>query len=180
MATGCCHITPWSLESSGGEQMKDYNSSDLEQLVSCAKTFIDPPRREMREDGPHLRNDARLESAGIDGTFYMFLRVNAEFRENFSIGLDYQPAEGGRLTLLRFNGPHGPFNEMDNEHFQFHIHRATPESIQQTQASRLPAEATGVYASYEEALRHFLEVTGVQDWRRHFPGIAHLPLFEGI
>jgi hypothetical protein len=96
------------------------------------------------------------------------MRINEQFPENFSIGLTACPKiDPGTFCLLRCNGPHGEHSNLgfedDHPHFGYHAHRADAGMML---AGRLPesfAEKTEEYASYEEALVHFVRLTNIQD-----------------
>jgi hypothetical protein len=65
-------------------------------------------------------------------------------------------------------------------HFQYHIHKATPENLNNGRYSKHPAIATRLYASFTEATQEFLTAIGLrtQDIAKHFPGMDSLPLFR--
>jgi len=83
-----------------------FSQDELDGLISCPKEVSDPPKREMRLERAHWRNDAKLiASNGLQGDFVMFMRKNEDFPENFSIGLIYNPHDGqGEIPLFRCNG----------------------------------------------------------------------------
>jgi hypothetical protein len=39
-----------------------YSQEEIEVLIACPKAISEPPKREMRQDRGHFRNDMRLES----------------------------------------------------------------------------------------------------------------------
>ncbi len=134
---------------------------EIANLISFRKTITEAPRREFRLVNADLRNDMKLAAEGISGEFYAFMRINEDFRENFSVGLKYHPRDGnGDFVLIRCNGPHGGFNGKigyaDHPHWAFHIHKATARAIEAGEKAEKFAEITGEYASYEEALWFFL------------------------
>lgn len=118
----------------------------------------------------------------------MFLRRSDDFPENFSIGLVYDPKDGsGEITLLRCNGQHGVFNGAFNpnhSHWGYHIHRATETAIAAGFKPEKYAESTAAYASFEEAVQHFVKLIDLNsaDAKKHFPdntAQVELPLEEG-
>ena len=117
-----------------------------------------------------------------DLEFSVFMRINEDFSENFSIGLDYSSRdEGGKICLLRCNGPHGDFLgcELFTEpHFRYHIHRAKPENIAAGLRAEHGAEPTDGYASYGAALSFFLTEINVINALEYFPELSQpmLPL----
>lgn len=155
--------------------MKAFTQDELDLLIACPKTIVEPPRRELREERGSLRNDLRLRSADGALEFSVFLRVNADFPENFSIGLVHSPPdERGSITLVRCNGPHGPYNAdlADPEaHFEYHVHQASAARLEAGLKAEGDGRATREYASYREALVHFLRLVNLQEAARYFPDL---------
>ncbi|NLC53950.1 MAG: hypothetical protein GX770_08295 [Firmicutes bacterium] len=107
-----------------------FNQEFIHFLISCPKRIKEAPKKEMVCEKGHLRNNMKLISDDGKFEFEVFIRVNQAFPENFSIGLVYIPRDGtSRITLLRYNGPHGPQNSIDSHHASSHIHIATEENI---------------------------------------------------
>lgn len=160
--------------------MKTWTQAELDELISCPKQVVDPPRKEMRSERGRRQNDMTLTSLDGERRFSVFMRINEQFPENFSIGLIYDPRdEPGDLALLRCNGPHGEYNNspMENPqpHFDYHIHRAKADDIN-AGLSRLKAESTNAYASFPEALQHFLKLANIINVEAYFPTGHQLPL----
>lgn len=150
-------------------------------MIICPKSIIEPPRKEMKQERGHLRNDFGLESINDKIKFSAFMRKNTSFPENFSIGLTVYPKDGsGSFCLLRYNGPHGDHvNNLHDPHphHGFHIHEAKAENIEQGFSSELYATSTESYGSYEEALIHFLERIKAENANQHFDMQPKSPLF---
>lgn len=153
--------------------MKRYSQEEIEKLIACAKQIVDPPRKEMKADRGSLRNDMQLET--IDGAigFWVFMRINERFPENFSIGLNVIPKdEPGSFCVLRYNGPHGEHVnagfEEEHPHYGYHIHQAKADFMDSGLLSEKYAEITESYASYEEALFNFLKTTNIQNADEYF------------
>ena len=161
--------------------MKTWTQTELDELISCPKQVVEPPRKEMRSERGHQRNDMTLASLNGEQRFSVFIRINERFPENFSVGLIYDPRdEPGDLTLLRCNGRHG---EHDNSpmgdahpHFGYHIHRARAEIVNAGLSPLKFAELTNTYASYPEALQYFLRLIHVVNADVYFPNVYQLPL----
>jgi len=152
-----------------------YTTEELEELIACSKTVSEAPRQEMKLDRGHLRNDMRVKSIEGDREFRVFLRRSEDFPENFSIGLAFLPKDGtGEVVLLRCNGPHGGYNDSfdpEHPHCDFHIHRATAQTIEAGLRPEKSATVSRDFASFEEALQYFLRVTNIRDGMSHFPKI---------
>lgn len=161
--------------------MTDYTQAELDALISCAKTISDPPRRTMRSESRHRRNDMALTSQDGASRFRVFMRQSLEFAEDFSIGLEYQPPDGRSFILLRMNGQHDVSDnpQETRAHFLYHIHRALAEQVNQTFYNSIPARPTDRYASFEEAIIAFFREVGItEEPERHFPELVALPLFR--
>lgn len=161
--------------------MRDYSQEELDALVTCRKVVVDPPGKTMRSSCGYLRNDFRLRSEGGQADFSVFIRVNEEFPENFSIGLLYFPRdERGRFCLVRYNGPHGPYGADGAEHHATsHIHKALADNIAAGKRPEAGARLTTKFASsYRDALRAFLSDINVPNADELFPGISQTLLFD--
>lgn len=161
-----------------------FTISRIDELIMCDKQITDAPTRDFREEYRHRRKDFRLQAANDPKlSFSVFMRQSLEFVEDFSLGLVYQSEDGKRITLVRYNGQHHQSNDLydlEKPHFQYHIHRATPENLNNGRYEKHPATATPLYASFEEAIEEFLTAIGVRqpDISRYFPEINSLPLFR--
>jgi len=163
--------------------MKKYSQEEIEELIACPKRTSEPPRKEMKAERGSLRNDMELESMDGKMGFSVFMRINEQFPENFSIGLNFIPKdEPGSFCLLRYNGPHGEHVNMlfedDHPHFGYHIHKAKAELIDEGMLPEKYAEITETYASYKEALYQFLKTTNIQDVDQYFNDLGQGSLFE--
>jgi hypothetical protein len=154
---------------------RPYTQKEIDDLIACPKVVSDPPKKEMKPDRGHFRNDMRLESTDGESEFRAFLRRNEDFPESFSIGIVYLPRDGtSEVTLLRCNGPHGEYNESfdpSHPHYDFHVHRANAEMIESGQRPEKIAVASKDFASFEEAVHFFLKTTNIADATAHFADI---------
>lgn len=161
-----------------------FTAASIDELIACEKRVTDPPTREFKEEYRHRRKDFRLEAVGdLPRPFVAFMRQSLEFAEDFSLGLVYLSEEGKRMTLLRCNGQHDQSNDpydLAKPHFQYHIHRATPDNLNNGRYGKHPAAVTRLYASFPEATQSFLAMIGLRaaDIARYFPGMDPLPLFR--
>lgn len=153
-----------------------YTQDEIDNLIGCAKNVSEAPKREMKLDRGHYRNDMRLKSADGKMDFRVFMRRNEDLPENFSIGLVHLPKDGtGEVVLLRCNGPHGNSNDSfdpEHPHCDFHVHRASAAMIEAGLRPEKMAAVNQDFASYEEALEYFLRTTNVTDAGAHFADIA--------
>jgi hypothetical protein len=163
--------------------VSQFSQVELDQLVACPKVISEAPARELRLDGAHWRNDAKLvASDGTKGYFAMFLRKSDDFPENFSVGLTYVANDGrSSIQLFRCNGKHGVFNndsDPEHPHWDYHIHRASEQAIEAGFKSEKYAEKTTAFASYEEALQYFVKAINLnaKDSSRHFPATTQADL----
>jgi hypothetical protein len=163
---------------------RQYTQEEIDELIACAKTVSEPPKRDMRLDRGHFRNDMRLKSVDGDREFRVFMRRNEDFPENFSVGLAFLPKDGtGELMLLRCNGPHGAFNDAfdpGHPHWDFHVHRASAATIEAGLREEKTAALSRDFASYEEALLYFIRAANVSDAAAYFGDVtqAKLPFPE--
>lgn len=157
--------------------MKTYSEEEINQLIGCPKLITDPPRKDFKIDRGSRRNDMRLKAQDGDLEFSIFIRVNQDFEENFSVGLVYHPREErGQFCLLRCNGPHGDFDGSPaSPHFLYHVHKARPENIEAGIRAERGGEVTDRYASHQQAIRYLLMIANVLNAEEYFPAIQ-LPL----
>jgi hypothetical protein len=164
-----------------------YTQAEIDELISCPKKFSESPRKDMKIEGAHARNDARLISDGIQGEFLMFMRRSEDFPENFSIGLVYHPGDvKGDITLLRCNGKHGSYNgifDPAHPHYDFHIHKADASILAAGGRPERNATKTTAYASFEEAVQFFVRAINLNaaEATKYFPPKLQpqIPLWEG-
>ncbi len=150
---------------------------EIEQLISCPKKIVEPPKKEMQLVNGHWRKDFKLQSEDGEYDFTVFIRKNEDFEENFSVGFIYYPREiRGDIHLLRCNGPHGPHILFDH-HNRFHIHKADPDNLASGAKAERTAYVTKNYASYQDALGYFLKKCNIKDSEKYFPDILQRELF---
>jgi hypothetical protein len=158
----------------------------IDELISCEKKVVEAPAREFKEENRHRRKDMRLQDIRDEKrVFSVFIRQSLEFAEDFSLGLVYLSEDGKRMTVIRYNGQHDQSNDPYDQaktHFQYHIHKATAENLNNGRYDKHPASASLDYASFVEATTAFLQAIGLRagDISAHFPGIESLPLFRSL
>jgi len=158
--------------------MHKYTQNEIDNLIKCPKVITNPPKRVMTLDNGHYRNNMELKSEDGQHIFHVFIRENAKFAENFSIGLDYLPPEGESICLFRCNGPHGEHSNdlTTTHHYACHVHVAKDYNINAGRKSELYAETTASYISFEEALLHFLNYCNIKGAEKYMPNLRQLSL----
>ena len=153
-----------------------YTQQEIDDLIGCPKVVSEPPKREMKLDRGHFRNDMRLKSTDDKLEFRVFMRRSEDLPENFSIGLAFLAKDGsGEVVLFRCNGPHGGYNDAfdpDHPHWDYHAHRASAEMIEAGLRPERAATINRDFASYEEAVQYFLRATNIADARTYFADLA--------
>lgn len=153
--------------------------AELNDLISCPKQITKAmPARGYKEVGGHKRKDLKV-GASPDRAYLVFIRQNATFIENFSIGLRYntEKKHTGRVTLVRYNGPHGEESRSKDGHYTAsHIHRITTDEMNSdnSEPQESQRDITDKYSSLEEALVVFFKETGVQNYLKYFPELSQL------
>ena len=153
--------------------MPDYTDELIRVLIECPKQVIRPPKKMMAERRRNRCNDMRLRCDANGQEFDVFIRVNMDFPENFSIGLRHCPPEGGRQELLRYNGPHGAFKARRGDQVHSassHIHLADEDSIKAGLRADHGGEKTDEYGiAYTQALTCFLQRVNAKGAVGFFP-----------
>ena len=146
----------------------------VDALISSNKKVITPPKKVDYADPKStliLRNDFTCQSD--DGKeFEIFMRHNLQLPFIFSIGLMYKSSEG-TFILCRYNGKHFHKNKIgDTRSFDnFHIHKLYDSQFQNNTWSKLDADITDKYITYEVALYYFLNDCHIDKWERYFPNL---------
>lgn len=155
---------------------RKYTQQEIDDLIACPKVVSEAPKRDMRLDRGHFRNDMRLKSTDDKLEFRVFMRRSEDLPENFSIGLAFLAKDGsGELVLFRCNGPHGGYNDSfdpDHPHWDYHIHRASAETIEAGLRPERTATINRDFASYEEAVQYFLRAANITDAGTYFADLA--------
>ncbi len=160
--------------------MAQYSDSNIQTLISCAKVVCDPPKKTPRLVDADLRNEMVLNpvDASIGGDFHCFMRQCEDFPENFSVGMRFRPRDSRlEVTLLRYNGPHGPFNGAnkghlsDHPHWGFHIHSATEKAQDEGKKAEYYAKLSSTFGSFGEAINEIARNIGMNDTEieKYFP-----------
>lgn len=149
------------------------SDADIEQLISCAKSFKHkkaPKKEEVLKDLNYLNWALLVNDA--DQEFRMFTRRNSIFIENFSIGLDYLPRDGTTpIPLIRCNGQHGDqLNRLkdDSHHNKFHVHHAIEQAFSAGLNPLMHADVTDEYGTFQEALAFFVRKVNIIGAEKYF------------
>jgi len=143
---------------------------EIDELLALPKRITEPPSKKWREEDSQRRKDFRLES--FDGTykFRAFARQSIVYAENFSIGLEYEPASGDdSMILIRCNGPHGDYNgqlQPEHPHFHPHVHKASSRALLRGERAEKYATRTTDFLTAEQAVAFFLNVVNVSSSER--------------
>lgn len=155
------------------EKLENYSVDDL---IACKKVIVDKdPKIGLKRDQQHFKADMRL--TGIDGDlkFTIFVRQHAEFKHNFSIGLNFNGNQG-EVRLIRFNGAHKRvMEEIDVPHFYCHIHREN--DLENSLNTLNDSAVTDMYESFEEALHYAFRAVNVTNYMEYFKNIDQIEIF---
>ncbi|MCX6979519.1 MAG: hypothetical protein NTV08_02030 [Verrucomicrobia bacterium] len=131
----------------------------IQQLAQMPKRVKNPTAR-MVADANHDKKEFLLESEDGAEQFRVFVRQNKTVTDDFSCGIQWQPAGSEPLILARFNGSsHEHPNHLEGEKLSLvcHVHRTTERYIRANRAPEGYAQATQVYTTCSGAL-HALTV----------------------
>ena len=101
-----------------------------------------------------------------------------DFPENFSVGMPFRPWDSRpEITLLRYNGPHGPFNGAntghvsDHPHWRYHIHMATEKAQDEGRRAEYYAKLAASFADFGQATNEIARNIGMKDSdiEKYFP-----------
>lgn len=154
---------------------------EINNLIKEEKIITDPPKKDFKIEGQHKRNDFKLTSIDGKRKYSVFLRSHIKFLENFSIGLIYHLEDGTSYNLFRCNGNHGEVVVdvlKPVPHFGFHTHKLTSELIENNIYEPRYVEMTKEYASFEQALKYFVQYVNIKNALEYFPNISQLRLFD--
>jgi hypothetical protein len=104
----------------------------IETLLRMPKRVTNPTARNVA-DANHDKRDYVVESTDGAERFKLFVRQNKTISDDFSCGLQWLPAGGESLTLIRYNGSsHEHPNKLEETKLNFvcHVHRATKRYLQ--------------------------------------------------
>ncbi|HEY3863039.1 MAG TPA: hypothetical protein VGO59_14250 [Verrucomicrobiae bacterium] len=133
--------------------------SRIQGLLRMPKRVANPTSRTVA-DANHDRRDYVVESSDGTERFKLFVRQNKTLTDDFSCGLQWFPAGGDSLILVRYNGSsHEHPNRLEGTKMSFvcHIHQATERYLQANLKPEGFAEAeTAKYRTCEGALHQLV------------------------
>ena len=113
--------------------------------------------------------------------FFVFIRQNTIFEENFSFGLRYLTEDRvlGCITLTRYNGPHGDKSMHKDGHYNKpHIHTITANEIQSgsVQPQEKHRQITDKYDNFNKAQLVFFRDMGIINYSNYFSDVEQLTI----
>jgi hypothetical protein len=113
----------------------------LGELLRSPKAIIWPPRSKVKS--PPTQRDCDLDVTcglqDVQGALVIYVRINSELPEDFSIGIRLQGRKGV-VCLARVNGHHGEHENPDGSIVpagQPHIHRPSATQLQKAVPAKL-------------------------------------------
>lgn len=154
----------------------DITQEKLNQLITCHKTIVTPPKKQMFEKSCSLRNNFTAQSTELDENFSVFLRQNAILSEDYSIGLIWLSKNDGNIIIFRCNGPHGG-NISIKEHFVTHTHMLNVTDAINDIFHENITQPTTQYTTFEDAIQYFCTYCGIEDASNYFSFMRSISLF---
>lgn len=148
----------------------------LDQLLTCAKRVVSPPRQTAVLRQGSFRNGMELASTDGNYRFNVFMRQNKEFPERFSVGLEYVPVDGsGCVILIRCNGVHTVGDGHDERHHRVrHVHLAREENLASGKRAEAYSEPCMEFSTFDEAVQFFcrrVNIVDIDDYLKPKKGI---------
>ncbi len=142
---------------------------NIDHLISCKKEIISVERKEFIIENGHKRNNFKLISTDKKHHFSVFMRINEEFQENFSIGLIYNPIIEKSIMLFRCNGPHDHKTRPDSEHHNsYHYHYEVEENISLGLNPMNHSEIVEEYSTFREAFQFLIKRCNIINAEEYF------------
>ena len=161
----------------------DITDEIIQDLITCRKVIIKPPKARFQNAGSNIRNDFEVSNENGQQHFFVFLRCNTILPDRYSIGLRWRCQELSKdIIIFRCNGPHGG-NLKFEHHFRPHIHYITAEDINEREIYKTTqAEITDAYCSFAEAFAYFCCYCGIDTNKatEYFPDLLNVGLFDDI
>ena len=156
--------------------MLSFTDADFEKLITCPKKVIVAPKLSLKLENRNFRNSMEIISVDDEQKFKVFIRISEKFQEDFSIGLRYFPPNQPEGQLIRFNGPHEPFDLTTKDlHYAPHLHILPASDYNSGIRRKDPRKKirANEYSTYEEAIRYFIKYCNITN----APEIKYLSQF---
>jgi len=130
----------------------------IQELLQMPKRVTNPTARNVT-DANHEKRDYVVESADGTERFKLFVRQNKTITDDFSCGLQWQPAGGESLILARYNGSsHEHPNKLEGTRVSFvcHVHQTTERYLQANLKPEGHATAAATYQTCNGALHQLV------------------------
>lgn len=152
-------------------------NENIDYLIKCEKDIVSLDKKDFKIEQGHKKNGFKLKSIDQKHKFSVFMRVNCEFEENFSIGLIYHPLDDKSIMLFRCNGPHNHIERPDSEHYvSFHYHYEREENILEGLNPMNHTKIVEDYSTFKEAFHFFITHCRISNAEEFFPNFSALVL----
>ncbi len=151
-------------------------------MIEIPKVIEEIQPKIMKIESGHQRQKITLKSMDNQKRFWIFVRRNLKFAENFSVGLVYSATDGKNMHLLRLNGAHGQVSKKPfglDPHNEFHIHVLTRDDIESGNYIKPSGVMlTDEFVTLEQAIVVMLKKANVLNGRNYFSNLDQLNLFN--
>ena len=161
------------------------DNTQIDALVSEPKQITSrmPTAGYRLERGSHRCNIELESTSEPKHRFAVFVRQNAVFAENFSIGLMYRSDHPRfkTFTLVRYNGPHGESGYSEDGHYDRpHIHYMRESELSRGHSAPQPRcrKLTDRFSTLDQALICFFTDANVADYELYFPNLTQGGLLD--
>lgn len=146
----------------------------IQELINLEKEVVSKKfQLPEKETSRNIRKDVPLSP----NAFKMFIRINATFAENFSIGLMYKDKEGNSYLLFRVNGEQ--LNSHIEHHRSIHYHVLTQSDVESGRKDK-PSKRVILESvkDFSNALDFFCQKANIRNYKDYFSGILEPSLFD--
>lgn len=133
--------------------IEEITTDKLQDLSQKPKEVTNPKARRRIEE-KYERVDYEVTAQQVELRFWIYMRQNITYHDDFSCGIRWAMPSGETLTLARYNGPNHCHGEIK---YQCHIHRATEDAIRQGRKPECYAEPTKRFRTLDGALHCLLK-----------------------
>ncbi|MFA5728332.1 MAG: hypothetical protein WC957_02795 [Candidatus Neomarinimicrobiota bacterium] len=158
------------------------NDQEIKELIEIPKVIEELQPKVLKIESGHQRQKIILKSMDNQKRFWIFVRRNLKFVENFSVGLVYSAPDGKNIHLLRLNGAHGQVSKKPfglDPHIDFHIHTLTSNDFESGNYNKPSGiELTNEFVSLEQATAKMFIKANILNGRDFFSNLDQLNLFN--